>query len=192
MPTVLITDDVAKIGHALVRVRNIERETEETLNGSLVRRIFLAYDNPGYYHSSICRDVLTCALPLPFAARLRTSLPGVGLCLAFLDAATGEVLCERRGSQLLQVDGGMRTQVGATSILLRNIAHGRSSVGRLRGITPRCNAAQVSTVASHIGADSVILIRSHLAPVNQTGPIGDPSSGPGGFQPGDPITEESG
>ncbi|CAM9419849.1 unnamed protein product [Ascophyllum nodosum] len=49
------------------------------------------------------RDVLTCASPLPFAARLRTSLPGVGLCLAFLDAATGEVLCERRGSQLLQV-----------------------------------------------------------------------------------------
>eukprot|EP00752_Nemacystus_decipiens_P010794 g9601.t1 len=48
------------------------------------------------------RDILTCASPLPFAIRLRCSLPGTCLRLKFLDAATGETLRDLRGKHVLQ------------------------------------------------------------------------------------------
>ncbi|CAN0342144.1 unnamed protein product [Ectocarpus sp. 12 AP-2014] len=48
------------------------------------------------------KDVLKCASPLPFAVRLRCSLPGICLRLLFLDAATGETVRDIRGKHILQ------------------------------------------------------------------------------------------
>lgn len=58
------------------------------------------------------RDVLTCASPLPFAVRLRCSLPGTCLRLKFLDAATGETLRELRGKHVLQASAETTTSKG--------------------------------------------------------------------------------
>lgn len=53
--------------------------------------------------SAHARDVLTCHSALPFAARMRCSMPEVCLRLTFSSATTGEVIRDVRDKKLVQV-----------------------------------------------------------------------------------------